>query len=377
MADPAAAVLADESIGEAAGEWDAAGVVPDDVVRTFASRGLLCAQVPTRYGGLGMSSHEGGEFTAYVGSRCSSLRSIMTSQGMAAWTIQRTGDRRQRAELLGRLTSGETAAVAFSERNAGSDLSAMATTIELDGDTVVVTGEKVWITAATYADVIVVFGLFDDGMGAVVVPATAPGVSVERIAEPLGCAAAGHAVVRLDRVRVPARALLGGGGQAPSLLTAYALASGRMSVAWGCVGILRGCLAAVSDHVRQREQGGAVLAEHQLVARHVARLHVAERTATRMCAHASECWDAGSPDAVSATVLAKYVSARGAADGASDAVQLLASAGAGSHHVVSRAYRDAKLMEIIEGSNEICELLLAEHALAGSARPAGATGVSV
>lgn len=359
--------FAAEVIGDRAGDWDAAGAIPGDVVSEFASHGLLCAQVPRRHGGLGLSSVDNGELTAFVGSRCSSLRSLMTSQGMAAWTIQRFGDRDQRSTLLDRLAAGETAAVAFSEREAGSDLTAMSTTIESDGDDVVVTGRKVWITAADYADLIVVFGRFGDGLGAVVVPAKAPGVVVERVPEPLGCAAAGHALVSMDGVRLPAADLLGGGGQSSALLTTYALAYGRMSVAWGCVGILRGCLAAVGEHARERRQGGKPLAEHQLVARHVARLHVAEQTATRVCVHASECWDEGSPDAVSATVLAKYVSSRGAADGASDAVQVLASAGATHGHVVARAYRDAKLMEIIEGSNEICELMLAEHVLGVSA----------
>lgn len=359
--------LAGEAIGDCADEWDAAGAVPGDVVTMLAANGVLCAQVPSRYGGPGLNSADNGELTAFVGSRCSSVRSLMTSQGMAAWTIQRFGDPDQRAAYLGRLAGGEVAAVAFSERAAGSDLSAMDMRVEPDGDSVVVTGEKVWITAACYAGLIVVFGRFGDGMAAVVVPASAPGVSVEPVPQALGCRAAGHAVVRLDEVRVPASDVLGGGGQSSALMTTYALAYGRMSVAWGCVGILRACLAEVRAHARERQQAGKVLARHQLVARHVAELHVAEQTATRACAHASSCWDNASPEAVSATVLAKYVSARNAAAGAAAAVQVLASAGAADSHPVARAYRDAKLMEIIEGSNEICELMLAEHVLGVSA----------
>lgn len=80
--------------------------------------------------------------------------------------------------------------------------------------------------------------------------------------------------------------------------------------------------------------------------------------------HASACWDAGSPDMVVATVLAKHVAATNAVTSAASAVQVLASAAARDVHVVARAYRDAKLMEIIEGSNEMCQLMLAQHALA-------------
>ncbi|MFE5587769.1 acyl-CoA dehydrogenase family protein [Kitasatospora sp. NPDC056531] len=354
-----------ELVGDRADAWDRSGLLPLDLLRKLGAMGYLCAEVPAKHGGLGLTSALSGEFTAHVGSLCSSLRSVMTSQGMAAWTIQRFGTAQQQAHYLGRLTSGQLAAVAFSEPGAGSDLSAMTTTIRLEGDEVVLDGQKVWITAAHYADHIVVFGLHEDGAAAVVVPATAPGVTVERVADPLGCRAAGHSQVTLTDVRLPAESVLGGAGVGlplPLLVTS-ALAYGRMSVAWGCVGILRACLSATAGHARTREQFGQPLGRHQLVARQLAELLASEQIATRMCAHASHCWDEGLPDMVIATVLAKHVSSGHAARGAASAVQLMASAGAQDGHVVARAYRDAKLMEIIEGSNEMCQLLLADYAL--------------
>jgi methoxymalonate biosynthesis protein len=133
---------------------------------------------------------------------------------------------------------------------------------------------------------------------------------------------------------------------------------------WGSVGILRACLTAAGTHARTREQFGKRLGDHQLVARHLADLLVAEQNATRACEHASRCWDEGSPDQVLATVLAKHVSATEAARGAAIAVQVLASAGTRDGTAVARAFRDAKCMEIIEGSNEMCQLLLADHVLA-------------
>jgi alkylation response protein AidB-like acyl-CoA dehydrogenase len=351
-------------VGDQAGSWDLAGSIPVPVLRELAEHGLLCPQVPARYGGCAASSLQCGQFTAGVGSLCGSVRSVLTSQGMAAWTIQRLGDASQRQTYLPQLTGGRLAAVAFSERDAGSDLSAISTEIRPAGDSVVLTGDKVWVTAAHYADLVVTVGRYGDAAAAAVVPADAPGVRIDRIAEPLGCRAAGHAMVRFDSVRLPATAVLGGGGQPLALLVTTALAYGRMSVAWGCAGMLRACLSAATEHARTRRQSGRTLAEHQLVARQVAELFVAEQTATRCCEHASRRWDAGKPDLVVATMLAKYVSAGAAARGAATAVQILASAGAADGHAVARAYRDAKLMEIIEGSNEICQLLLAQHALA-------------
>jgi alkylation response protein AidB-like acyl-CoA dehydrogenase len=358
-----AAALVGDLVGDQAGAWDLDGVLPGEVLRTLGGKGLLCAQVGQEHGGLGVSSLDNGEFTAYVGSLCSSLRSVMTSQGMAAWTVQRLGTPAQRRDYLPRLTGGALAAVAFSEPEAGSDLSAMATEIQLDDDAVVLNGHKVWTTAAHYADLIVVVGRLGTGAGAVVVPANAAGVTVTRVPNPSGCRAAGHADIRLDSVRLPAGTLLGGAGLPLSLLVTAALAYGRMSVAWGCVGILRACLAAASRHAASRQQFGKPLAAHQLVGRHLAELFAAEQAGTRVCTHASECWDAASPELVVSTVLAKYVSSTAAARASARALQVMGSAGAEDGHVVARACRDAKLMELIEGSSEICQLILAEHAV--------------
>jgi methoxymalonate biosynthesis protein len=358
--------LLDTLVGDRAGGWDVAGLLPVEVLRELGGRGLLCAQVPASYGGAGLDSLANGELTAHAGSRCSSLRSVMTSQGMAAWAIQQLAEEDQRRAYLGALTGGRLAAVGFSEPDAGSDLGALRTEVRPAGGDVVLSGQKTWVTAAHYADLLVVVGRLADGAAAVVVPADSPGVSLERVPHPLGCRAAGHAHVQLDAVRVPKSNVLGGSPQSLSLLVTTALGYGRMSVAWGCVGILRACLAAAGEHAATRRQFGRPLAEHQLVGRHLADLLVAEQVATRACEHASRCWESRSPDVVVATVLAKYVSATQAVRGAAAAVQVLASAAAGDGHVVARAYRDAKLMEIIEGSNEICQLMLAQHALTAS-----------
>ncbi|MGW1819425.1 acyl-CoA dehydrogenase family protein [Streptomyces sp. NPDC002125] len=347
-----------------AGRWDLAGQIPVELLRTAGARGLLCAEVADSHGGLGLSSRDNGELTAHVGSRCSSLRSVMTSQGMAAWSIQRLANADQSATLLPQLVNGQLAAVGFSESVAGSDLSGMSTQIKLDGDSVVLDGSKVWVTGARYADLLVVFGQCDGGAAAVVVPTSAPGVSVEPVADPMGCRAAGHANIKFDSVQLPASSILGSPGLPLPLLVTTALAYGRISVAWGCVGILRACRNAAALHARSRTQFGKPLSEHQLVGRHLAELFIAEQVATRSCEHASSCWDAGSPDMVVATVLAKHVSAGHAATGAAAAVQVMASAAAQDGHVVARAYRDAKLMEIIEGTSEICQLILAQHAVA-------------
>jgi methoxymalonate biosynthesis protein len=347
-----------------AARWDLRGEVPPEVLRSLGRQGVLCAEVPEQYGGPGLSSLDNGALTAEVGEVCGSVRSVMTSQGIAAATLLRFGSDQQRRAYLRPLTGGATAAVAFSEGGAGSDLSAVATEIRATGGGLTVTGSKTWVTGAVYATWIVVFGRWEAGAGIVLVPAEAPGVTVERIADPLGCRAAGHAQVTLDRVRLPADHLLGGAGMPIAMLATSALTYGRVSVAWGCVGIIRACLRAASGHAATRKVAGTPLREHQLVQRHLAELLAAERTATLVCEQASRQCDDRAPEHVSTAVLAKHVAARNAATAAATAVQVLASAGARDGQVVARAYRDAKLMEIIEGSTEICQLLLADRALA-------------
>ncbi|WP_430790769.1 acyl-CoA dehydrogenase family protein [Actinoplanes sp. G11-F43] len=358
----------DALVGDGPATWDATGRIPLDLLRGLGASGVLAAEVPTRFGGPGAGRLVNGELTAHVGARCSSLRSIMTVQGIAATTVLRFGDRDQRRHYLGRLTGGDLACVAFSEPGAGSDLGGIATRVRPAGagtGDLLISGEKSWITGAVYADHILVFGRFGDGPdGAVaVVPADAPGVHVEPVRDPLGCRAATHSRVVLDDVRLPAEAILGGGGQALQLLFTVALSYGRMSVAWGCAGILRACLAAATADARTREQNGARIGDHQLIARHLAEIYTAERIATQVCRHAVDRWDAGAPDAAVTAVLAKQVAATHAARGASAAVQVLASRGFTDGHVVARAYRDAKAMELIEGSTEISQLILARHAL--------------
>ncbi|MEV7282390.1 acyl-CoA dehydrogenase family protein [Streptomyces sp. NPDC093111] len=359
-----AQALASELIGDRADGWDRAGELPLGLLRELGGKGMLCAQVPAAYGGLGLSSADNGELTAHVGALCSSVRSVMTSQGMAAWTVERLGGDEQKAVHLGELTSGRLAGVAFSEPGAGSDLGAMSTTIRVEGDTLVLDGRKSWITVGAYADLLVVFGRHGAGAGAVVVPTDAPGVTVTRVADPMGCRAAGHADITFDEVRLPADRLLGGAGLPVDWLVTSALTFGRVSVAWGCVGILRACLRAAASHAATRQQFGVALADHQLVARHLAELYVAQEASALCCEQASRCWDENSPELVTSAVTAKHLAAGYAARGAATAVQVLASAGAQDGGPVARAYRDAKLMEIIEGSNEISQLLLGKHALA-------------
>jgi methoxymalonate biosynthesis protein len=348
-----------------ADQWDRDGSIPADVIAEFAGRGLLGAQIDTAYGGLGLSALENGHLTASVGEVCSSLRSVFTSHGMASSAVQLFGNPAQREHYLSLLASaGAIGATAFTEPDAGSDLTAMRTQITVQGDSVTVDGDKRWVTAGAYASHLAVFGRHGNGGAVVMVPLDAAGVRIEERPAPMGCRAAGHVHVTLRDVVLPISALLTRSKEAPlGFLVSRTLAYGRMSVAWGCVGVLRACLAAAARRSIDRVQFGRPIAQHQLVARHIAELRIAEHTATLACERAAEGVDARSPEAHIDVVLAKHIAARSSVAGASRAMQVLASAGMDDAGLISRAYRDSKVMELIEGSNEICELMLAEDTI--------------
>ncbi|HKN53847.1 MAG TPA: acyl-CoA dehydrogenase family protein [Amycolatopsis sp.] len=342
--------LVDQLIVDQAGDWDRTGVLPMDVLRKLGADGLLCAEVPPQYGGPGLTSRQNGELTAHVGSLCGSTRSILTAQGMAAWTIFRLGDEIQRREFLSRLVSGDLAAAALSEPHPG--LPDTGIRIVQHGPEVSVDGCHARVVAAGYADLLVVSAQYRDGAAVVVVPTDAQGVEVKLIAEPLGCRAAGYAIVTFDDVRLPANYVLhGAGGPLPPLVNP-GLAFGRLSTAWGCAGILRGCLRTMAAHAEDDAR-----AEHEL-----AELYVAEQTVTRICEHASVCWAAGSAELVPSTVLAKQAGVGNAARGAALALRSL-----GGEQQVVRAFRDAKVMEISEGGTEVGRRMLARHVLSHAA----------
>ncbi|MGW1602931.1 acyl-CoA dehydrogenase family protein [Streptomyces eurythermus] len=144
-----------------------------------------------------------------------------------------------------------------------------------------------------------------------------------------------------------------------------ALDHGRFTVAWGCVGMAGACLDEAADHVLTRRQNGVALAEHELVRAKIAEMHLAAASARALAERAARLRDDRAPDAASATFAAKYAAARAAASVSRDAVQLQGAAGCAPDSLAQRFFRDAKVMQIIEGADEVALLRVAEHVLGG------------
>jgi methoxymalonate biosynthesis protein len=343
--------------------WERDGRIPDAVLSRLSDLGLLCPEIPEEYGGLGMTSEEAGELLAHTGSLCSATRSVMTSLGIAAQLIRLYGSPDQRTTYLPQLAAGLIVGVAFTEPQAGSDLSAIDTRIVPDGHDYVVTGSKRWVTAADYAEDIVVIGRGADGGAAIaIVPTSAPGVTLEPVEDPSGIRAGGHAHVQLDHVVVSGEQVLADTGMPVTSVATETLTHGRITVAWGCVGIMRLVLRQAVRHAEYREQSGVALIQHQLIARRLGAMYLDERAATQLCLAASRAWDTGDEYYLEAAIAAKRFAASAAVRCADNAHTILASAAAHEYSLVAMAERTARLMRDIEGADDVLDLELADHA---------------
>ncbi|MFI9122357.1 acyl-CoA dehydrogenase family protein [Streptomyces bikiniensis] len=349
---------------EPASRWDAEGHVPPDVLRTLAATGLLAADLPSRHGGRDLTPADLGEVAAHLGGVCSALRGLLTVQSMVAAALLRWGTRAQRADWLPRLADGTlTAGFAATEDGAGSALGEVTTAVEDSGDGLLVTGRKRWVTFGESADVLLVLGRHAEGLTTVLVETDRPGVHRESVTGQLGMRAAGIAHVTLDGVRVPADHRIAPPGAGLSHVAATALDHGRYTVAWGCVGMAEACVADAAAHAATRFQGGVPLGRHQSVGALLARSAVRAAAARELAARAGRARTRGPGHGVTETIMAKYAAADAGAEAGRTAVQVLGAAGIAPDSRAGRHYRDAKVMEIIEGAQEVAESHMAEQLL--------------
>ncbi|UNO38534.1 acyl-CoA dehydrogenase family protein [Streptomyces sp. MST-110588] len=379
------------ALRDRAADWDQRQELPPEVRRTVAEAGLLGVAVPPEYGGSGLGAAELGEVCAHLGGVCSALRGLVTVQSMVAAALLRWGTEAQRARWLPPLARGtRIAAFAATEPDAGSALAHVRTRVEnveeeaagkndkdraeaiaVGSGQVVVTGHKRWITFGRSADVFLVLGRSAAGPVTVLVEADRPGVRREPVSGQLGMRAADIAHVRFDAVTVPRENLVAPAGAGLTHVAATALDHGRFTVAWGCVGMAEACVADAAEHAVRRTQGDVALAGHQLVGALLARAAVETAAARELCARAARLRTGRGLRAVTETIVAKYAAAQAAGSAAHSAVQVLGSAGCGPESRAGRFFRDAKIMEIIEGSQQVAELHIADrlfrqHGLGGT-----------
>jgi hypothetical protein len=349
----------DTELAPIADEADRAGELPAVILRRASSLGLW----GTVLTGLGDRDHRMarmGILHEEIGRGCSSLRSLLTVHSMLAFTLDRWGSEAAKFRWAKGVASGETlGAFCLTEPGAGSDVAALSATATRTADGYLLSGHKKWVTGGQIAGLLLVFARTERGVSAFVIDASTPGVQRTPVHGILGTRASMLADIRFADCAVPLDCLVGADGMGLVVATG-ALDIGRLSVASGCVGIIDACLDASLAHAGSRIQGGVPLHDHQLVQKMITDMSTDLRAARLLCREASELKDQGDSATIAATCVAKYFASTAAMRAASDAVQLHGANGCSEDFPVSRYFRDAKVMEIIEGSTQIQQALIAK-----------------
>ncbi|GAA3836662.1 acyl-CoA dehydrogenase family protein [Sphaerisporangium flaviroseum] len=356
----AARAFVDAHIAPYADAYDRQGRVPEELLERIAAAGLWAPFLPPEVGGAGMDMVTLGAVHEEVGRGCSSVRSLLTVHTMVSWTVQRWGSPAQRERWAPALCRGDVlGSFCLSEPGAGSDASGIGSTAAQSGGGWVLNGVKKWITGGQRADLFLVFARTASSIGAFLVPRDTPGVQVRPIDDMLGTRASMLAEVSFRDVALGPDALLGPSGFTAGMVLTGTLDLGRYSVAAGSVGIIQACLEASAAYTSRREVGGSVLRDRPLIQAKLSDMVTDARAARLLCAEAGRLKDAGEASTIMATWVAKYFASTAAARHASEAVQIHGANGCGTDYPVARYYRDAKIMEIIEGSNEIQRITIA------------------
>jgi glutaryl-CoA dehydrogenase (non-decarboxylating) len=352
----------DNFIMPEAGRWDREERLDNGVIHALARQRYLGAVVPHSLGGSEMGPDAFGSLCEELGRGCSSVRSLITVHSMVCDAIRRWGSESQRHSLLPRLASGEMlAAFALTEPDHGSDVAHVSTRALPVKGGFVLSGLKKWVSFGQIADLFLVIGTVNDEPAGFLVRRSDDGVRVKAIGGMLGMRASMPAEVDLKECVIPEDRLLGPMGWGLRAVAASSLDLGRFSVAWGCVGIAQACLEASLAHAVGRVQGGVPLAQHQLIQRKLTNIFAHVRSARLVCKHATELRSAGDETSVVETCLAKYIAARSCVAASAAAVQIHGAVGCNSDMPVERHFRDSKVMEIIEGTSEIHQILIGEH----------------
>ncbi|MEH2178705.1 acyl-CoA dehydrogenase family protein [Nostoc sp.] len=352
----------DEEIVPLANRYDQEERTPPKLIKNLAQLGYLGAILPKEFGGKAMDMITYGLLNEEIGRGCSSLRSLLTVHSMVARALDKWGNKSQKDYWLPKLASGEIiAAFGLSEPNVGSDAKSIETTAILSGDSYVLNGQKKWITYGQIADVFLVFAQCSGKASAFLVEKNSPGLTIKPISGMLGVRASMLAELHFQDCRIPQDNLVGKLGFGFSYIASSALDYGRYSVAWGSVGIAQACLEACIQYTSERKQFGVYLKEHQLIRQMITEMIANVKAARLLCYQAGYLKDNSDPSSIVETSIAKYFASTTATKIANDAVQIHGANGCSSEYSVARYLRDAKIMEIIEGSTQIQQITIADY----------------
>jgi acyl-CoA dehydrogenase len=358
-----------ERITPIAAECDQKSVFPMDVFKEAWSIGLVNPTVPSEYGGAGLGELENTLICEELAYGCIGIETSFLANGLALTPIKLAGTEDQKKKYLGMLTSEPIlASYATTEPDAGSDVAGLKTRFEKHGDDFVLNGQKCWITNATYARFYVVFATSNSekrhkGIAAFIVDRDTPGLRVGKKEDKMGQRASDTAQIFLEDVVVPRANLLAPEGQGFKLAM-ETFNQTRPDIGAAATGLMRRCLDECVAYAKERKTFGTPIANHQLVQWMIAEMAIRVEATRLLYQKAAWNLDNGVRDPIVSS-FAKAYGADSAMATATDAVQVFGGNGYVKEYPVEKLMRDAKVLQIYEGTSQIQRMVIAKAVLGG------------
>jgi acyl-CoA dehydrogenase len=360
--------FAENEIRPVAWQFDEHGTWPQEIIEKAWELGLMNNHIPEEYGGPGASYLEGCLIEEELAWGCSGIATSIGANGLAGAPIMVGGSEETKKKYMGMLTeSPKLASFCLTEPNAGSDVSGMRTSAVRKGDKYVLNGSKCFITNGGYADWFTVYAKTDKdaghrGISAFVVPKDDT-VTVDKKEDKLGQRASNTATITFNDTEVPAGNLLGEENHGFKLAM-MTLDRTRPGVAAMAVGIARAALEFAAEYSKERVQFGVPIAMHQAVAFMIADMATKVEAGRLLTWQSGVLLDQGKRNTLAASH-AKRFTADSAMEVATDAVQVYGGYGFIKEYPVEKIMRDAKIMQLYEGTSQIQRLVIAKEVLMG------------
>ncbi|MCW2246645.1 alkylation response protein AidB-like acyl-CoA dehydrogenase [Azospirillum fermentarium] len=349
--------------------WDDDSIFPVDTLRKAAELGFAGIYVRDDVGGSGLGRLDAAVIFEELAAACPSTAAFISIHNMASWMIDTWGTDGQRHRWLPALTTMEKfASYCLTEPGAGSDAASLRTRAVRDGDHYVLNGSKAFISGGGVSDVYVCMvrtgGEGAGGISCIVVEKGTPGLSFGKQEHKLGWKSQPTAAVIFDNCRVPAENLIGAEGEGFKIAM-KGLDGGRLNIAACSIGGARFCLEQAVAYTRERKQFGKPLSAFQALQFKLADM-ATELDAARLMLHrAALSLDARSPEATVQCAMAKRFATDTGFQVANDALQLHGGYGYIKEYPIERIFRDLRVHQILEGTNEIMRVIIARQLTGG------------
>ena len=358
-----------ERITPIAAECDRDSRFPMEVFKEAWDIGLVNPTCPAEYGGAGMGELENALITEELAYGCTGIQTSILANGLALTPIKLAGSEEQKKKYLGMLTAEPIlASYATTEPDAGSDVAGMKTRFTQHGDDYVLNGQKCWITNASYSRFYVVFAtsnpeLRHKGIAAFIVDRDAPGFRVGKKEDKMGQRASDTAQIFLDDVKVPKENLLAPAG-AGFKLAMETFNQTRPDIGASSAGLMRRALDECVAYAKERKTFGQAISNHQLVQWMIAEMAIRAEGTRLLYQKAAWNLDNGVRDPIVSS-FAKAYGADSAMATAVDAVQVFGGNGYVKEYPVEKLMRDAKVLQIYEGTSQIQRIVIAKQLFMG------------